>query len=102
VPSTLDCLATVRALPLHEYRWQAHDDPWDLTNPTPHPDLKRVGMIAQRVYEIFPEGVMKGDDHTDHMGLIWNIDQNNMIALLVGALQQLTTRVVTLENGSVH
>ena len=101
-PSTHDCLATVRALPLHEYRWQIHDDPGDLSNPTPHPDLKRVGMIAQRVHEIFPEGVVKGDDFTDHMGAVWNLDHNNLIALLVGALQQLTTRVETLETRSVH
>ena len=99
-PSTLDCLATVGQIPLHEYRWR------DISDPTKYEEvvearagepLKPVGFIAQRVHEVFPEGVIKGDDYTDHLGQVWNIETNTMLALLTGAIQQLAARLTALE-----
>jgi Chaperone of endosialidase len=98
-PSSLDCLGTVLALPLSEYHWLDVTDPADLqgaTRSTAAP-LNRVGMIAQDVYEIFPEGVTPGDATTDKLGVVWALNHSNCMALAYGAIQQLAARVATLE-----
>lgn len=98
-PSSLDCLATVLELPLAEYRWADVDDPNNLRGRRQRPDarLNRVGMIAQRVHRVFPEGVMQGDTFDRVLGRVWQLDQNNMLALGFGAIQQLAARVAALE-----
>jgi hypothetical protein len=108
-PSELDCLAIVKRLPLVEYRLRdfprdSHgaSNPWKLKKAKARPDapLKRIGMVAQQINEIFPEGVMEGDDYDDHLGRMWSIDQNNFLALLTGALQQLKKKVELLKKAT--
>lgn len=98
-PSSYDCLATLLELPLAQYRWSDVANPWSLGGRRRRSDapLKRVGLIAQHVHKVFSEGVIPGDNYRDHLGRVWTLDQNNMIALLIGAVQQLTARVAAVE-----
>ncbi len=102
-PSTFDALDTVNRIPLFEYDWLEMDDPWKLkearvkSTKSPLNLRSRIGIIAQRLREVFPEGVTEGDDFDDHLGRVWGLDQNVMIALLLGSIQQLTTRIEQLE-----
>jgi len=94
-----DCLATVQKLAVRRFRWKTMNDPWSLAKARMLDDapLKRVGLVAQEVREAFPEGAWEGDDFEDHLGRVWGLDQNAMIALLVGATQQMAARLATLE-----
>ena len=115
-PSTLDCLATVQKLPLRQFRWKTFPtttrasegdgqpevavvDAWRLKEARAAKDarIEPVGMIAQEIHTIFPEGVRPGDDFEDHLGMVWDFDRNAMISLLIGAVQQLNARVAELE-----
>jgi hypothetical protein len=94
-PAHFDCLDLVRKLPLHEFRWRDIQDPNFLRSAREPEDRQRVrvGMIAQRIHELYPEGVRVGDTSEDRLGLVWQIDQNNLLALLMGAVQQLADEV---------
>lgn len=100
-PSTLDALDIVGRLKLVEYDWLDVDTPWNLKQSRDRAGKSkltrrsRIGMVAQEVCEVFPEGVYAGDDFEDHLGRVWGLDTNNMIALLVGAVQQLAARLET-------
>ena len=104
-PAKFDCLGTALKLPLHEYRWLDTDDPWQLrqarkkARPRADVDKRRVGVIAQEIHKIFPEGVIAGDTFDDHIGRVWGLDQNNMIALLLGAVQQMQAEIDELKAG---
>jgi hypothetical protein len=98
-PSRLDCLKLVKSLSLVEYRRRDIADPWKLRearakNEAP---LIRVGMIAQQIAKLFPEGVIEGDDFDDHLGRVWGLDHNNLIALLLGAVQEMAREVEALK-----
>jgi hypothetical protein len=109
--SAHDALATINQLQTREFEWLKMDDPGKLrearergeihqrtVNELPEPNPRvRIGLVAQEVNKVFPEGVIRGDDFEDRLGLVWGLDQNVMIALLVGAVQQLTTRINELE-----
>jgi hypothetical protein len=120
--SKFDCLATLEKLPLAEYRWRdyprsrldrgtdeaaaraGHElpdfaDPWRLREAKSrlNTHLTKVGLIAQQVAKIFPDGVIQGDNFDDHLGRVWCLDQNNMLALCVGAIQQLNKDVRELK-----
>jgi hypothetical protein len=102
--STLDCLALLRKLPLHQYRWMDESDPNEprLVEPTDD-NLVPVGLIAQKLYEVAPFLVDRPPDVQAVMAplrsplYMWSIEQNNLIALLCGAIQQLSARIRTLE-----
>ena len=98
-PSTFDCLSTVLKFPLKQFSWKSFSDPWKLAEARAAKDAPviPVGMIAQQIHEIFPAGVRKGDDHADHLGKVWDLDRNALISLLIGAVQQLASRVEELE-----
>ena len=98
-PSTFDCLSTVLELPLKQFRWKDIADPWQLkaARAAKEAPIVPVGVIAQEIHKIFPHGVQQGEDHDDHLGAVWGLNQNAMISLLIGAVQQLTTRVADLE-----
>jgi hypothetical protein len=103
-PSSQPYLDTVLNIPLHEFRWKDHSDPG---NPVEDPNapLVPIGLIAQEVYEVAPYLVTKGNDvepgskesRNDVPLVAWNIDRNNMLAVLIGAVQQLSARVAALE-----
>jgi hypothetical protein len=103
-PSSQPCLDTVLNIPLHEFRWKDHSDPG---NPVEDPNapLVPIGLIAQEVYDVAPYLVVKGNDvepgskesRNDVPLAVWNIDRNNMLAVLIGAVQQLSARVAALE-----
>lgn len=84
-PSTYDCLDTVLQIPVRKFKWREDAKP------------VRAGLIAQEIAEIFPEGVMPGDDDEDHLGRIWQLEQNVLIAALIGAVQQLHAEIETLK-----
>jgi len=104
-PSTFDALATVNRIPLVEFDWLDMDgnDTWGLKQARTKGIRSklnakaRIGVVAQQLNEVFPEGVHRGDDFDDHLGRVWGLDQNVMIALLLGAVQQLTGRITELE-----
>jgi hypothetical protein len=98
-PSRHDCLKTLAEIPIVQYRWRELRNPWRLARAkvrdgTP---LKRIGVIAQQIYEICPELVLEGDDYDDHLGRVWTLEANNYMALLSGAIQQLTKEVRSLK-----
>jgi hypothetical protein len=110
VPSRFDCLAAVEQLPLSEYRWMDHPEPGTVRH-NPDAPLVPVGFVAQQLHAQFPWLVVKGDEHemlrdqtaladrhrSDPGNVIWNVDQNNTLALVTGAVQQLSTQVKTLQ-----
>jgi hypothetical protein len=103
-PSEVDCLGVVRRIPLYQFRFmdfapkQESDDVPFEENTHPHvsraappkpakPDtpLQTVGFIAQRMHEVFPEAAYgDGEDF-----LSWGVHTDKVLALLVGAVQQL-------------
>lgn len=100
--SSLDCLATVMAMPLHEFAWKEIDDPNKLaeaTRATTSRSFTRVGLVAQEIAAVFPEAVMPGDDFEDKLGRVWQLDPSPLFGALMGAVQQLAKRVETLEGG---
>jgi hypothetical protein len=114
-PCTLDALQTINRIPLASFDWLEIDDPWKLKEArarrakSKRNPRARVGVIAQRVREVFPEGVYAGDDFDDHLGVVWGLDQNVMIALLIKSVQELSeqntalmTRVTQLEQQRMH
>ena len=103
-PSKTDCLAMISKLSLFEFRYRemTPDGPKPATSASP---LFPVGFVAQRVREVFPEAVTGGrvEDDGELSGM--GINQNVMMATLVGAVQQLTeanaalaARVAALES----
>jgi Chaperone of endosialidase len=92
-PSTYDCLDAVLKMPIRQFKWRKMADPTDLTAlPAEDAKLVRAGVVAQELYEIFPEGVIAGDDTTDKLGQVWQLEQNVLIAALIGSVQQLHAR----------
>jgi hypothetical protein len=98
-PARFDCLSAVLAMPLFEYRWRDHGSA----------PLVPTGLVAQRLYEIAPHCVIKGDDRPEikkqengSPQQAWSIDTNNTIATLIGAIQQLTARIAELETRLAH
>ena len=91
-PSQFDCLAMVDRLPLYQYRWKDNSDP---VNPKPSQgkDLIPVGFVAQRLEEIWPEAVLGKEELEDGKVNWHNADTNTILALLVGAVQQLSRRL---------
>jgi hypothetical protein len=96
VASTCDCLALVKTLSLYQYSWMNHSDP---SNPQPDPNAPTipVGFIAQRLQTEAPFCVNPGDDGSGSVMQVWDIDRNTMLAYLVGAVQQLATKIGALE-----
>jgi hypothetical protein len=108
--SRFDCLAALEQLPLNEYRWMDHPEPGTVRH-NPDAPLVPVGFVAQQLHAQFPWLVVKGDDHevlrdktaladrhrSDPGNGIWDIDKNNTLALITGAVQQLSSQVKTLQ-----
>jgi hypothetical protein len=99
-PSTLDCLAEIAKIQLYEYRWKEQTAPGVFEQATG--PLVPVGFVAQRLLETTPYAVAQGNNTTapfnaDNQFQPWNIQANNMMATLVGAVQQLSARVAALE-----
>jgi hypothetical protein len=99
-PSAFDCLDAISRIQVREFRWMKHEDSG---NPEPDPTAPLIpsGLIAQEVYEVAPHLAIKGNDisrgRIEEPMMMWNIDPNNLMATLVGAVQQLTARVAALE-----
>ena len=51
------------------------------------------GMIAQDLYEVYPEAVAKGDDVKT-----WGIDYSKLVPILLKSIQELNDRIKTLES----
>lgn len=98
-PSSYNGLAAIQAIPLHEFRWLDIADPGNLADAAARADapLVPVGMVAQEVHKIFPEAVVAGDETTEALGQIWQLDYGVLLAAMVGAVQQLAARVEALE-----
>jgi Chaperone of endosialidase len=108
-PSTFDCLGTVLRLPIDQFRWKPKiiAEPSHVIDPPTPSDVRRdgrtplipVGFVAQRVHQVFPEGVIQGDEgiYNPTNKFIWNMEANTMLAVLTGAIQQLEARVKALE-----
>jgi hypothetical protein len=98
-----DYLATINAMPVHEFYWlDIMDDPWKLQEAhaqnqraAGRPKV-RAGVIAQEIAKVFPEGVHQGDSHEDHLGIVWGLDVGPMFGLLIGAMQQQSALIETL------
>lgn len=50
------------------------------------------GLIAQDLYEVYPEAVTKGNDDTP-----WSIDYSKLVPVLLKSIQELSERVEELE-----
>jgi hypothetical protein len=98
-PSTLDYLATIAQLEVCEFRWKEHTEPGKpKAVPKAEDTLVRAGLIAQKTFEVAWWLARKPAPEKEAGKInIWDIDQNNLIATLVGAVQQLTARVEDLE-----
>jgi hypothetical protein len=72
VASKLDCLDAVLKMNVYQFKWKARDG------------IIPAGLVAQELYKTSPSCVLKGEGTT-----YWSIDANNLLATLVGAVQQL-------------
>jgi len=92
--STYDCLPTILAMPLHSFKWKGSQGEEDKDAPT-----VSLGLVAQEVYKLFPDGANVGDGVGDKLGNIWTINTTSLIALLFGGLKQLYGEIEKLRNG---
>jgi len=76
-PLECEALKAIQAMSVCEFSY--HEDAVE-TN--------RIGLIAQDLYEILPEAVMVG-----HEGKYWRIDYNQLVAVLIAAVQDLSVQV---------
>jgi hypothetical protein len=86
-PSNFNCLEQINAIPLFKFKWVTLLD---------RPAVP-VGLIAQRLNEIAPYLVQPGNDTKEpyipsNKLHLWQIDEANLIATLVGGIQELTKR----------
>jgi hypothetical protein len=98
-PARVDCLDVLHKVHLYQYRWQDHSTPGKPKKVEAKADnLVPIGLVAQRLHAIAPwmarKPIAETKPDTIHT---WDIDQNNLIALLIGAVQQLSARVGELE-----
>lgn len=95
--STFDCLAVVNKLPLKRYRWKKQ--PTDANRPDVRRDgddaVVPVGLVAQDVGAVFPAGAYPGLKTTGGEGL-WALNNQALIAALIGAVRQLTQQNAAL------
>jgi hypothetical protein len=103
VPSTHDCLAQVQQIPLSQFNWMDHTTPGSprRTEQTKE-SFVPVGFVAQKVHEVAPYLVVPGNDtegpwDENNPFHVWQINANNMMATLIGAVQQLSAKVQALE-----
>jgi hypothetical protein len=103
-PHAYDCLATVNAIPVHEFHWlDVGIDPWKLREAraqnrrAEEKPKVRAGLVAQEIQAMFPEGVIEGNNFEDRLGKVWSLENTALFGLLIGAIQQLTARVAALE-----
>jgi hypothetical protein len=103
-PSTFDCLNAIEQIPLHQFRWMDQSTPGQPKPVEQTPEsLIPVGIIAQRLYEVVPSFVVRPPDvqavspPLKAQLRVWSIQQNNMLAALIGAVQTLAARVEELE-----
>jgi hypothetical protein len=95
-PSTFNCLAVIEKIPLFQFRWMDQTTPGKPKPVEQRPDnLIPVGVIAQRLQEIQswlvttpiePPETPPGEEGTFSA---LQLDQANMIATLIGAVQEL-------------
>jgi hypothetical protein len=106
-PSTYDCLANLNKIELYRFSWKDHTTP-GAPKAMAAGDVVPCGLVAQRLNEIVPHCVMPGDSKptmkaTEAPGegnVVWQTNTNNLIAMLIGAVQQLTARVAALEGAA--
>jgi hypothetical protein len=101
-PSTYDCLTQINTIPLHEFSWMDHKEPGKLERKSKGAPVVPVGFVAQEVnkiapYLVRPGNTSEGPYNKDNPLHVWQIDDYNMMATLVGAVQQLTKRNAELE-----
>jgi len=98
-PSTFDCLAAINAIPLKQYRLRVKPEPRDASDGTRQVDENAVipvGLIAQEVGEAFSIGAYPGLNGPRGEGY-WQLNDQALIAALIGSVRQLTARLETLE-----
>jgi hypothetical protein len=98
-PSTFDCLAAINRIPLKQYRLRVKPEPRDASDGTRQVDENAVipvGLIAQEVGEAFSIGAYPGLNGPRGEGY-WQLNDQALIAALIGSVQQLTARLETLE-----
>lgn len=54
--------------------------------------VTRFGLIAQELYDIFPEAVSVGDD-TDSINKVWGVDYSKIVPLLIREIQSLRRKI---------
>jgi Chaperone of endosialidase len=102
-PASFDCLAAVEKIPLYQFRWRDNSTPGDIKSVESTPEtLIPIGLVAQRIQEVAPSLIVKppAPASTASSAAQFNpmqIETNNMFALLLGAIKQLTARVEQLE-----
>lgn len=80
--SDLKATAVINAIDVVEYNFKADQD-----KNTLH------GLIAQDLYEIYPEAVTKGGGDKP-----WSIDYSKLVPVLLKSIQELSLRILVLEN----
>ena len=100
-PASYDCLAALRKIRLYEYRWRDHQIPGRPRYVPSDFPLMPVGFVAQRLDEDYPGSVMIPlIEKTDQGVGLQNADANIMMALLVGAVQELDNAITAKERAA--
>jgi hypothetical protein len=100
-PSRFDCLKTILAVPLYEYRYKelpAQND-WsaemlrEVRAARQDAPLHQIGFVAQRLHEVFPDAAYGWEEDVK----TWGVNVQTVVAALVGAMQQLAAEVADLK-----
>jgi hypothetical protein len=100
-PSTFDCLAAIRKMRFYQFRWKDYRNPLRPKPAQEDAPTIPIGFVAQRLYEDFPEAVVRLPKLVDKGALaMWSGDVNTLLATLCGAIQQLDAEVAALPGES--
>lgn len=99
-PSTVDCLDVVKQIPLDSFIFKTvpdiqHIEKYKTIRDTKH--TRKIGLIAQKLYKICPDLIHEGDYNVEgKVGSVWSINDDSMFSLLIGAIQQLNSKLEQL------
>jgi len=93
----IDALSLINNIKTTQFSWKTKEDSLKYSN---NVDIN-YGYMAQQVYELIPEAVLKGSDKKDENGTLidkWSVLDSRLVPYLVRCIQQLSDRIEYLES----
>jgi hypothetical protein len=112
-PAKFDCLAAINAIPLYEFRYKdfgrvrdpdadPFNNPEEILPARPDAPLQRIGFVAQKLHEVFPDAAYGSEPYQHVHGeretpKNMGVNTQVLLAALVGSVQQLAAEVAALK-----